>query len=346
MTTITIDTSTVAERDRLDFWRGCVCDQFVQLDVRPEAGPAMHGRVTAVSIGETKLRQISAGAHTFVRTPHQVRSADEDYFHIALCHRGTTLVTQHGRETTLRPGDFVLYDSAAPFAFAMAGDFDYSVCLFPRRLLPLRANELAAATAIRFDGTRGLGAMIPPLFTALRSQEFDDLPTASQDAMMAAIADLYVAMVRSRVDSAASPSLHLTRARAHIEEHLADLTLDPAAIAAACSISVSYLHKLFGAAGESVTEYIRERRLQGVWTDLRRSDLAALPVSAIGRRWGLTDPAHLSRTFRARFGVSPTEHRTRSLGPRHLVLRGNQFDGAGSTTNTGIRRSVLPWYSA
>ncbi|MGQ0463817.1 MAG: helix-turn-helix domain-containing protein [Sporichthyaceae bacterium] len=320
MTTITIDTSTVAARDRLDFWCSTVCDQFVQLDVRPEAGPAMHGRVEAVSVGETKVRQISAGAHTFVRTPHQVRSADEDYFHIALCHSGTTHVTQHGRETTLRPGEFVLYDSAAPFAFAMEEDFDYSVCLFPKRLLPLSARELADATAIRFDGTRGLGAMIPSLFTALRSHEFDALPSASQDAMMAAIADLYVAMVRSRVDSSAAPSLHLTRARAYVDEHVADLALDPAAIALACSISVSYLHKLFSASGESVTDYIRERRLQSCWTDLARPDLAGLTVGAIGRRWGLPDPAHLSRAFKARFGVSPTEHRARSLSSTRLPI--------------------------
>jgi AraC-like DNA-binding protein len=183
----------------------------------------------------------------------------------------------------------------------------------------LSASELAAATAIRFDGTRGLGAMIPPLFTALHSQDFDELPTASQDAMMQAIADLYVAVVRSKVDSAAAPSLHLTRARAHIEEHLADVLLDPAGVASACAISVSYLHKLFSATGESVTDYIRERRLQGVWSDLRRPEFAALTVAAVGRRWGLTDPAHLSRAFKLRFGISPTEHRTRSLGP-HLPI--------------------------
>lgn len=315
MTTQTIDTSTVAKRDRLDFWRSTVCDQFVQLDVQPQDGPDMHGKVTAVSVGETKLRQIAAGAHHFLRTPKQVRSADEDYFHIALCHRGTTLVTQHGRETLVRPGEFVLYDSAAPFAFAIEEDFAYSVCLFPKRLLPLSESELAAATAIRFDGTRGLGAMIPPLFTALHSQDFDALPPASQDAMMQAIADLYVAVVRSKVAPNASPNLHLTRARTHIEEHLADLTLDPASVAAACSISVSYLHKLFSSTGESVTDYIRERRLQGCWSDLRRPEFATLTVAAIGRRWGLPDPAYLSRAFRARFGISPTEHRARSLGP-------------------------------
>lgn len=315
MTTITIDTSTVAARDRLDFWRSTVCDQFVQLDVRPEAGPAMHGRILATAIDDVQLREISAGAHTFVRTDRQVRTADEDYFHIALCHRGSTVASQEGREATLGPGDFVLYDSARPFTFAMAEDFEYSVCLFPKRLLPLSAAEMAAASAVRFDSRRGIGALIPPLFAALHELEAAELPAPSRDAMVRAIADLYVAVVRSRVDAGASPSVHLSRARAFVDEHLADPALDPAAVAVGCSISVSYLHKLFAATGESVADYVRERRLQGCWADLARPDLASLTVAAVGRRWGLVDPARLSRVFKARFGFSPTEHRARSLGP-------------------------------
>lgn len=106
----------------------------------------------------------------------------------------------------------------------------------------------------------------------------------------------------------------MSRARAHIDEHLTDPTLDPAGLAVECAISASYLHKLFSAAGESVTDYIRERRLQGVWSDLGRPECATLTVAAVGRRWGLIDPAHLSRAFRTRFGISPTEHRTRALG--------------------------------
>jgi AraC-like DNA-binding protein len=104
------------------------------------------------------------------------------------------------------------------------------------------------------------------------------------------------------------------RARAYIDEHIADPDLDPAAVASACAISVSYLHKLFSEAGTSVTDYIREQRLQGCWSDLRCPELAALGVGAIGAEWGLPDSAHFSRAFRARFGLPPSAHRARSLG--------------------------------
>jgi AraC-like DNA-binding protein len=290
-----------------------VCDQFVPLEVRPAAGPELHGRVTSVSLGETRLRRIAASAHTFERTDRLVRGADEEYFQIALARRGRTRVSQDGREATISPGEFVLYDSSRPFTFATDDDFEYSVCLFPKRLLPFSRREFEAATAVTFDGRRGVGAMIPPLLAALHRIDPDDLPPASLDAMIQTISDLYVALVRSRVESTASPSAHLLRARAHIAEHLADTHLGPADIAAACAISTSYLHKLFSETGSSVAEYIREQRLQGCWRDLRRPELAAVGVGAIGARYGLTDSAHFSRMFRARFGLPPSAHRARSL---------------------------------
>lgn len=313
MALVQIDTASVAEADRLDFWRSTVCDQFVALDVCPANGSTVDGQVSAISVGGTHVRRIASGPHRFVRTPQQVRAADEDYLQIALARRGRTLVVQDGRETTIGPGEFVLYDSSRPFSFVTSDDFEYSVCLHPKRRLPLTRAEMAAVTAIRFDGRRGVGAMLPPMLASLYRVVADDLTDAAQDAIAQTIGDLFVALVRSRVAPAAPDNLHLARARAHIREHIADRDLGPASVAASCAISVSYLHKLFSECDTSVTATIREERLQGCWRDLRRPEWASMTVAAIGQRWGLTDPAYLSRSFRARFGCSPSEHRGGSI---------------------------------
>jgi len=47
-----------------------------------------------------------------------------------------------------------------------------------------------------------------------------------------------------------------------METHLAEPTLNPAEIANAVGISVRHLHRLFSCRGSTVTEWIRERRLQ------------------------------------------------------------------------------------
>lgn len=309
MALVTLDTTTVAETDRLDFWRSTVCDQFVALDVTPSTSELVSGRVTAASVAGTHLRRISSVPHRFERTVRQVRSADEDFLQIALARRGRTLVVQDGREAVIGPGEFVIYDSSRPFTFVTSDSFEYQVCLHPKGALPLSAAETAAVTAITFDGRRGIGAMLPPLLSSLGRAIGDDVPEAAQEAVARTIGDVFVALVRSTVPASAPENLHVARARGHIRQHIADRDLDPAGVAAACAISVSYLHKLFAEEGTSVAGEIREQRLQGAWTDLRRPELAHVRVGAVGARWGMPDPAAFSRAFRARFGRSPKAHR-------------------------------------
>ncbi|WP_308817951.1 helix-turn-helix domain-containing protein [Pseudonocardia alni] len=309
MALVTLDTTTVAETDRLDFWRSTVCDQFVALDVTPSTSGLVSGRVTAASVAGTHLRRIASVPHRFERTVRQVRSADEDFLQIALARRGRTLIVQDGREAVIGPGEFVIYDSSRPFTFVTSDSFEYQVCLHPKGALPLSAAETAAVTAITFDGRRGIGAMLPPLLSSLGRAIGDDVPEAAQEAVARTIGDVFVALVRSTVPASAPENLHVARARGHIRQHIADRDLDPAGVAAACAISVSYLHKLFAEEGTSVAGEIREQRLQGAWTDLRRPELAHVGVGAVGARWGMPDPAAFSRAFRARFGRSPKAHR-------------------------------------
>ncbi|MFP5020735.1 AraC-like ligand-binding domain-containing protein [Pseudonocardia phyllosphaerae] len=314
MALVTIDTTTVAECDRLDFWRETVCDQFVALDVTPSSDSGLvTGRVTAASVADTHLRRIASVPHRFERTPNQVRTADEGYLQVALARRGRTLIVQDGREALIGPGEFALYDSARPFTFVTTDAFEYSVCLHPKSALPLSAPEVEAATAVTFDGRRGVGAMLPPLLSSLDRAIGDDLPAAGQEAVARTIGDLFVALVRSHVPAALPGNLHVGRARAYIREHIADRDLCPAAVASACAISVSYLHKLFAAEETSVAAVIREERLQGAWEDLRRPELAHLGVGTIGARWGMPDPAAFSRAFRARFDRSPSAHRAETF---------------------------------
>lgn len=78
-------------------------------------------------------------------------------------------------------------------------------------------------------------------------------------------------------------------------------------------MSLSYLHRLFANDGTTVVGYLREQRLQCVYRDLTTS-LVAEPVRLVGARWGIPDPAQFSRTFKTRFGMTPSEARDSPLG--------------------------------
>ncbi|MFD0788170.1 helix-turn-helix domain-containing protein, partial [Micromonospora azadirachtae] len=101
----------------------------------------------------------------------------------------------------------------------------------------------------------------------------------------------------------------LAQVRDFVDRHLDDPDLSPQVVADAHHISLRTLHRLFEAEEETVAGAIRRRRLERCRRDLADPLLRHRPVHLIGRRWGLTDPAHFSRTFRAAYGVGPQAYR-------------------------------------
>ena len=106
------------------------------------------------------------------------------------------------------------------------------------------------------------------------------------------------------------------RVKVYIDEHLHDPALSPAVIAGAHCISTRYLQKLFKAEGLTVSGWIRERRLAGARRDLRDPARAEESITSIAARWGLSNSAHFSRTFRVAYGRTPSEVRADALAER------------------------------
>lgn len=80
-----------------------------------------------------------------------------------------------------------------------------------------------------------------------------------------------------------------------------------AEVAAKCGIHPSYLAELFRERhATSVGEWVRTRRLEFARDALRNS---STPISMIAFQAGFADHSHLTRLFRARFGMSPAEYR-------------------------------------
>ncbi|KAE8765927.1 helix-turn-helix domain-containing protein [Georgenia thermotolerans] len=108
----------------------------------------------------------------------------------------------------------------------------------------------------------------------------------------------------------------LRAAKEYIEENLNYPELTSDRVARAQNMSTRTLHRLFEAEGLTIAGWIRARRLEHCRAELVDPQMRTIPVSGIGSRWGLWDPAHFSRLFKAAFGVSPRAYRTKHLGHR------------------------------
>ena len=105
----------------------------------------------------------------------------------------------------------------------------------------------------------------------------------------------------------AAPSLRVRRQQVHdyMDMHFLDPSLSPASCARALGISERYLHRALGQHGERFSQLLWGKRLDASAQRLRDPRFARHHIGSIAWLCGFQDPAHFSRAFATRFGVTP-----------------------------------------
>ncbi len=111
-----------------------------------------------------------------------------------------------------------------------------------------------------------------------------------------------------RTDRSTVRNAHLRRIENYILENLSLPDLNADRIAGACGISKRYVHELFSDTGTSVAAWIRDQRLTRARIQLadRRE---TRPIATLAYDLGFHSQAQFSRTFKARFKITPRAYR-------------------------------------
>lgn len=323
--TVVFRTDDVPATDRDAYWRDLIGARIGSIDITSGDDAHLPDRLVVGHAGALRVAELSAsrpgGAR---RTARHVRAADLDLCKIDVLAGGRGIIEQDGRQADLRAGDLTLVDLSRPARWTMAPVRNVAV-VFPRALLPIPPDDVAKLTAVPIRGDTGTGALVSSCTRQL-VRHLDDLDDEGGVGLGAAVLDLLAVALTARLrDGAAVP--WDTRQRAllrsvhtFVEERLGDPSLTPAGIAAAHYVSLRYLYKLFETQGHGVADWIRRRRIERCRRDLLDPAHRHLPVSAVAARWGLPNPAHFSRLFRATYGLPPAEYRDQAFDG---VLRGD-----------------------
>jgi AraC-like DNA-binding protein len=301
---------------RLDYMGQVVADTIAEFEVRPHDEDGLFSRFRAADLGIVRVVAIDSRCDV-ARTPSLIRRSDPELCKIDLQLRGHSLFEQHGRQTSLGPGEFAFVDLSQPCRLALHSSSQV-VVVFPRALLPMDQREIKDLAGVTFPGRHATGSLVSLLVREM-VRDLDDYDDASGARVGAAVLDLITATLAARLNREDSmpPETQqralMLRIHAFIEERLGDAELSPGAIAAAHHISTRYLHRLFEPQGTTVSTWIRTRRLARCRCDLLDSALQLRPVSAIGTRWGFGDPASFTRAFRNEYGMPPGEYRRMTI---------------------------------
>ncbi|MFF0885205.1 helix-turn-helix domain-containing protein [Streptomyces sp. NPDC003456] len=313
-----INLDGLAPADRFSFWWEAVAHSVVPVHAVSTDPLTFWAEMTSLDLGTVQIARVRCRPFEARRTPRLIRRADPALLQLSLTLCGRSGIEQQDRQATLAPMDLVLFDTSAPFRAWTVPDVtaDGIVVRFPRDALPLSPGAVRSLTAHRLPGHDSVGALLTAcLRQALR--QGPSLTSADAARLSPIVVDLITAVLAHELESdpRATPTgtreTLLLRLKDHILRHLADPDLSPATIAAAQSISVRSLHRLFEGEGQTLSAWIRGRRLERCRRDLADPVQNRVPIRTVAARWGFTDPAHFSRAFREAYGSSPQEYRDR-----------------------------------
>ena len=295
-------------------WRLGATESFGDLAITCPNPASFRASIRTASLGEVELFDMRTPAHTVSRDPNRHDLEHDGYCKLSLQLEGESVLTQDGRSCTLTPGSLALYVTKRPYTLEYTGDQRSLIVLFPQNFVQMSSDYMGLITATSLSDSQGLGKVAVTLFEQLAAN-LEELQGAHALALVRSALEMLITVMAAESSSAGREPANLLfhQAVAYIEDHLGDPELSPGRVADALYISLRQLHGRFATNGLTVATFIRTRRLERIRDDLANPLLRSDSVQTISSRYALFDPSHVSKTFKAEYGESPSAYRARML---------------------------------
>ncbi len=223
--------------------------------------------------------------------------------------KGSLLVEQAGKQQVSTPGTAVLFDAAVPYRLRCRDNTQSMYVEMPRSILIDRCpiDKLESVPALNFAD--GLGWAVAE-FCKLVAFEAESIGNDLSPKVAMEIADLLALCINAELDhkpagESLSNKFRLQSLKSYIESRLDDPDLSPEMIAKDNRISVRYLHYLFKGTGKSVSEWVREQRLEKCHQKLTSAKFDEDSITDIAFSLGFNSSSHFTHLFKQKFGRPP-----------------------------------------
>ncbi|WP_083666516.1 helix-turn-helix domain-containing protein [Saccharomonospora sp. CUA-673] len=302
-------TSDVAEPRRLAAWEEHNARSLVGLTASPIGDRPFSGVEVNLALPRLQLARVTGSPHVVDRGPRQIATAPADGVVVYVALAGHGRFEHRAGDAVLGPGQLLVCDADQPFRRGFSDGLTELVLKAPRAVLRDATGHGGLARPRTVDlgaGSTEAGAAHARALAAAVADAFRG-PTG-WETVEATILELLPAVLgRSSPDAG-----HLAAAHAFITARLADPGLSAGGIARAVGISERQLSRLFAAAGQSVPQAVQSARLDAARRMLADPTHAGTPLAEVAGRHGFASQAHFSRSYRARFGTTPSRDRRAS----------------------------------
>lgn len=324
-------TADLPVREQFSYWREVVCEAFTPLAVerpglrrgRLPDKPGLSSWVRSSVLSTTNCAEVSSATQLITHGPSEVRRTRSDQVFVNLQLRGSCVGSQGDRSCVVPAGSFALFDTTSEYRLDFIADEttqEWQVLSFrvPRaQLVPLLVDP-HGFTAVTHDATAPGPANLVAATMAAVWQNIEQLDRDTRASTDLAISTVLASAVGARrsVQEASRTEIDqalLASIIRYLSVAVANNRITAADVAGRFAISVRKLHQLFEGSPLSFGRTVATVRIEGCARELA-STAGGLSLAALASRWGFADQSHLSRSFRAHFGCTPSEYRD-AYGP-------------------------------
>lgn len=294
-----------------------VCGRF---ESRPALSHGLFiGEIARQDLSGLEVAQIRTNAGMISRQRTSVDHDDDRHCFLIVQRSGRAQLRQNGDSVELAPGEMALMDSARACEILPHGLIEHASFHLSREEVCRHLPE-GRPTFGKLSQQCASGRVLRSLVEQICGGELDDCAGLEEgDALQEALIALLAPTLRQQAGPAASeqdptPNAGLRGlAQQLIDQSLSEPGLTPLSLARQLNISVRQLYRLFEDQGDSVCRFIQRSRLKRSAADLSNPRLRNESITDIAFRWGFTDSAHFSRTFKKHFEQSPREYRASAM---------------------------------
>jgi AraC-like DNA-binding protein len=310
--TVVFSTADYSARDRLDAWREIYGQTLLKLDIEPLEAGTFHTDV--------RMRRLPGlGMITGWRSATLYRRTriDSDDLMMSFGLTGGIEAMQFGRTAQMEAGDAVVVTAGAPGHLRMPCGGETITLRIPRAAMSPMVGDLDSALCRRIPKENAALQLLVGYVGALDQADALAVPDIQRHAV-AHIHDLVALALGATRECAevaqarGARAARLAAIKQDVADNLAREDLSVASIALRHRLPVRYLQRLFEAEGTTFTAFVLDARLALAHRLLADRRTANLKIDAVAREAGFGDMSYFNRTFRRRYGASPSDVRVQA----------------------------------
>jgi AraC-like DNA-binding protein len=308
-------------------WRELCAERFGHVEIEARDDARFFGFMDSLSLDAgVTIGQGALNVKRIARTVATVRARPDDRMTLMINTTGTRNVIRHlGRELQYEHGSATLFSHVHPSEFLDVPPGPVLQIVMDHQRLSSRVPHLEDRLAVEARGNSDTLRLLIN-YSQLLLEDEQGFTKGLAELAAAHLVDLAALVLGADRDFAVHAHERGVRAARlasvlHIiKENFGDAGLSAAIIAARLGVTPRYVHLLLDESGKNFSQHLKERRLvaaRDMLADLRKLNMKIADVACAV---GFSDVAHFNRSFRARYGMTPSDVRAHAI-LNDVVLR-------------------------